>query len=495
MKCGYVALWCLCGLASVNGCKLGPKEVPIFSAPAAIFTIDHYSGSPISGPTTQPVSASPDAISVSVELLAVEQPPVDAGRPLASEARWLLATRGDQPVLPSGKLSKSARLLAATPTDLKMGRAASFGKAIGALPAGATAAVILDVPTADFPARRFELMLHRPPSAGALLQIAVGFRDRYQPPRPIEPTDEPTTRPATAPTKAPAKAVEEVLPPLPPTELIRELVVFERPYTATPDAFSILVPIAFEGSEAKGVLAHVRIVPAGEEPLHDQALASAMAQIGRSITRATSRPSLLAVGPGAGSAFDIAVQTLRDPKHRRSAMAFLASQCRAPLCEDVALAGEDDVLAALAEKLLARIPVPVGAMTSDALGWVLDSTTFTFLGELLSAAKLPPELAAVLVSHTGEVGRSPGSVEEVSKALGQRSAFEARIAAENLIFLEDNAPSSRVRAFDWLAARKLAPPGYDPLAPPRQRRAALEKAMNAALAPTTAPATRQGGQP
>lgn len=273
------------------------------------------------------------------------------------------------------------------------------------------------------------------------------------------------------------------------------MVVFERPYTATPDAFSVLVPIAFENSDAKGVLANIRIMPAGEEPLHDQALASAMAQIARSIALETNRPRILAVGPGAGSAFDIAVQTLRDPKHRRSAMAFLASQCRAPLCEDVALAGEDDVLASLTEKLLARIPMPVGAMTPDALGWVLDSTTFTFLGELLSGAKLPPELTAVLVSHTGEVGRSPGSVEEVSKALGQRSSFEARIAAENLIFLEDNAPSSRVRAFDWLAARKLAPPGYDPLAPPRQRRAALEKAMNAALAPTTSPTTRQGGQP
>lgn len=496
MQCTrFCSLVASVGLVLVIGCNLGPKVPPAFEVPAAELGLEHFSGSPLSGPTIRPVSVSQDAISVSFELLAVEQAPAGIGRALAAEARWLVATRGDQPVLSSGKLSRSARLLSPTPMEPKAGRSVSFGKAIGALSAGATAVVSLDVPPADPVARRLELMLHRPQAATAPLQVAVAFRDYYQPPRPIEPTDEPTTRATTAPTRVPSRPVDEPLPSLPPPELIRELVILERPYTATPDGFSVLIPMHFEDSTAQGVLAHIRIAPAGDEPLHDQALAVATAQIRSSISQATSRPTILAVGAGSRSAIEIAIQTLRDPGHRRAALVFLAGQCHAPICEDVTLAAEDDALASLAEKLLLRLATPVGDMTPGALGWSLDRTTIEFLGELLAGAKLPPELAAVLVTHTGEAGRSPGSVEEVSKALGQRSTFEARVAAENLIFLEDNSPSSRVRAFDWLAARRLAPPGYDPLAPPRQRRAALEKSMNAALAPTTAPTTRQGGQP
>ena len=44
---------------------------------------------------------------------------------------------------------------------------------------------------------------------------------------------------------------------------------------------------------------------------------------------------------------------------------------------------------------------------------------------------------------------------------------------ENRIYLEDNSPASRVRAYDWLKARGAAPKGFDPLANPRDRREAL----------------------
>jgi hypothetical protein len=72
--------------------------------------------------------------------------------------------------------------------------------------------------------------------------------------------------------------------------------------------------------------------------------------------------------------------------------------------------------------------------------------------------------------------------------MGTRAEFENRIMAENIIFLEDNSPASRVRAYDWLKARGKAPAGFDPLGPARERRIALDKAANP---PTTAP----GGKP
>lgn len=203
MKSRYLVLSCLCGLVSLVGCKLGQKEPVVFEAPPAALQLNHFSGSALSGPTTRPISLSGDALSVSIEMLALEQVPAGTGRPLAAEARWLLATRGEQPVLPSGKLSQSARLLAPTTSDLKAGRSASFGKAIGALPAGATVAVILDVPGSDPSAPRLELMVSRPLTAGALLQIAAPFETIINPRarlnQPMNPPPAPLPRPRRPP--------------------------------------------------------------------------------------------------------------------------------------------------------------------------------------------------------------------------------------------------------------------------------------------------------
>ena len=45
------------------------------------------------------------------------------------------------------------------------------------------------------------------------------------------------------------------------------------------------------------------------------------------------------------------------------------------------------------------------------------------------------------------------------------------------MYLEDSSPSARVRAYDWLAARGRAPQGYEPLGPARERRRALDAAL------------------
>jgi hypothetical protein len=82
------------------------------------------------------------------------------------------------------------------------------------------------------------------------------------------------------------------------------------------------------------------------------------------------------------------------------------------------------------------------------------------------------------------------------RAANSRASLDARLVSENLIYLEDSSPSARVRANDWLAARGRAPAGFDPLGPPRQRREALERALDAAAAgqpqtPQPAPPTTQ----
>jgi hypothetical protein len=131
------------------------------------------------------------------------------------------------------------------------------------------------------------------------------------------------------------------------------------------------------------------------------------------------------------------------------------------------------------------------------VGWLLDHAAYNLLADLLNTANMtngapmPDELAATLANHAGEAGRHPSSMQQILNRVGGRDEFNNRVLAENLIFLEDTSPASRVRAFDWLTARGHAPAGFDPLGTPRQRRQALDAGMNAAAttAPTTAPST------
>jgi hypothetical protein len=215
-----------------------------------------------------------------------------------------------------------------------------------------------------------------------------------------------------------------------------------------------------------------------------QAVALARDDLERAARQAAARPHLLATGSSATAALQMALQSLSDSSERRAALAFMAEQTGARLCEEAALVADDALLARLADAISARGATV--ASTPEELGWEMDRATFELHAELLSGGKLPPELSVVLVAYAGEAGRNSASVEEVGKSLGTRAAFEARLVAENLIFLEDSSPAARVRAFDWLAARGQAPAGYDPLGPLRERRDALDKALQ--VAPTTAPA-------
>jgi len=184
------------------------------------------------------------------------------------------------------------------------------------------------------------------------------------------------------------------------------------------------------------------------------------------------------------------------PNGRRSALVFLSDRTDAPVCEDVALAADDQVLAQLAKDVQAKFTTDSTPRDASAIGWTLDLTTLKLLDRLQNAAEsgtvsastpaLPDEMAAVLASCAGEVGRHGSSLDEVLRGLVNREDLDNRLLAENLIFLEDSSPASRVRAYDWLNERGKAPAGYDPLGSPEERRKALEAAENPP-APTTAP--------
>jgi hypothetical protein len=193
------------------------------------------------------------------------------------------------------------------------------------------------------------------------------------------------------------------------------------------------------------------------------------------------------------------LEALEIAAHHRPALGYLASTFSAPLAESLAYVADDRSLAQYLEFVM-RLDGARALAPDENLGWRLESEAYRFLARASLVEEIPPELASLVARQAGEAGRYPDELEEAVDACRDRAALEARFTADNRRALEDSRPASRVRAYDWLAERGLAPEEYDPLAPESERRAALERAETeskpappAASVPNAPPVRRADG--
>jgi hypothetical protein len=228
--------------------------------------------------------------------------------------------------------------------------------------------------------------------------------------------------------------------------------------------------------------------------------------------------------PDAESLISAAVnplEALAFPLRRRKALLFLATAGSARLTEGVAVSGDDDVLARICARILERVRKdgrkaegkeegetegeadgkgtgkgarngggpPEGKGTKAEIAWLLESSTLEVLSALVADGQTSPAVEGVLLNFAGQAGRQALSLEKALRGSRRMEDLERLLAEENLLSLEDSSPAARARALRWLEARGMAPKGYDPLAPPRERRAALEKAFAAEAKP------QEGGKP
>jgi hypothetical protein len=256
---------------------------------------------------------------------------------------------------------------------------------------------------------------------------------------------------------------------------------------------ALVVPFEFAGSAAKAVLVvvHVRPGAASEDvAAHAEATRRALQDAERwargvaagsqSLPGALPQPADVRAG-----AFAV-LAAAADDRSRRPALLYLADRTEAPAAADVALVADTETLKALAGAILEAAKKADPAVAAADPGWLVARATLALLSQRLSGETLAPELTAVLVRRGGDLVRRPDALAEVLKAATGTHDLDNRIEAENRIALEDSVPAARVRAFDYLASRGKAPAGYDPLGPPRDRRAALDKAMATPAAPPPA---------
>ncbi|HVR76470.1 MAG TPA: hypothetical protein VMT52_19225 [Planctomycetota bacterium] len=481
--------WIAAGLLA--GCR-SPEPVPApFRGPELITSLRYFTGSPLSGP--EPVRGAlntDDLCPFEVTAVALEQwrPELLEAQALGSQARMLAVPRGEAPVKPLPRLTASVRVASsAGPSEAasrlqagQLGRSTVISVSRGALPRGVTAVHELK----GRPSRegRVEVHVHRRQAEGDgtragssqddEIQVALmilGHRDAGQ--------DQ--EGPAESPDPAAAAPVPAMVPDG-AGDLEREFALLDRVPAGDARMFAIFLPSPFRGEQGEAIAFLLETGPAGpEEPgakaAQDPDLARAIADLKEAgvspiVASAQSPPPFIAGLPPA-------LHALAFRPVQRNGLLVLARESDARLAEDIALVADPETLSSYCELVLKKSTGSETELDPAQLAFLLESTAVEELSALLSKEKLPAELHAVLVRHAGQAGRQVSSLEAALSASRTVDALRARIVEENWIALEDTSPPARVRAHDWLLALGQAPEGFDPLAPPRERRAILEKAL------------------
>jgi hypothetical protein len=242
----------------------------------------------------------------------------------------------------------------------------------------------------------------------------------------------------------------------------------------------IIVPSPFNDSQTKAFAVTIEVSPPPDEGTSNALIyADSFKELIEQLRKneVYRKSSQISKPDTAFLGIDESIQALRFPTNRRGALLYLSQQAKSSLVEDIALSGTTNVLENLSNNVIKEYSS--GSYKDiQSLGWMLERSAYKVLVEMLPSDKTLPELESVLVRHTGEVGRHISSLEELVVGSTGIEDLENRLVKENLIYLEDMSPASRTRAFEWLAAVKKAPDGYNPLASLKERRAVLDRFEN-----------------
>lgn len=269
-----------------------------------------------------------------------------------------------------------------------------------------------------------------------------------------------------------------------PRMILQREVIVLRPRPLPEGCIALFLPSPFESSPAAALALALEIRPAAEwteadRPLYEAAVLQCAEDLRTAAELAGRRRAGAARGESLPHGLAPALEELEVPLRRRSSLVYLAHAAGARFAVDLALAAPDDLTARLARAVMLGASSEV-MEDERAVAWLLERCSYGLLADALTERGTTLDLEGLLAVHAGEVGRHGPILREALDASGSLEEFDARLVEENLRYLEDISPASRSRAFDWLAARGLAPQGYDPLGTVRERRAALTRAAEEA---------------
>jgi hypothetical protein len=457
-----------------------------------ISEVSYFSGSPLSGPIpgiSHPENAG-EALSVEIYIAALEEFPDGRLKPLESFARLVASSRGGKSIRPTANLARTSRLLFLDDDDDfiahleggAFGRTAPVARLYGVLPTRITAAFSLRsteverYPLFDEPfSINIELQIHRTfldsPREG--IELALVMEDL------VSPLEKEITFSLLDKEEEEDEKVEEVPEEL-PAVLQREFVMLDAYTKSLEGQLALFFPSPFS-EPARTLAAVIRVGPApkgspSDETRHAEAFARCRADLEHAaeeadgvFVRAPSNPTFW---PG----IDEVLESLSKPGMQRTVLLFLASSTKARLVEDIALSASDVQLESMAKSLIEELRQhPVDEI--DGFAWMLEKTAFQLLLEFMAEEGMTPAIEGVLARRAGEAGRDESVLEEIIEKSPSLEEFEEQLGEINFLYLEDQSPAARTRAFDWLVLKDRAPQGYDPLAPLMERRKALAESL------------------
>ena len=456
----------------LSGCAIfGRKPPPAVPPPAVNATVRQFAGTPLSGPTADHADAIDlhGSMRIDVKWVAVDIVPDTTLPPLDTQSRLTFSQVNSDTFLATGMITRAARFGDDTQArefraglDVgRLGKTSMVAVRSGMVAPGTTIQFdCADPPRESAPVRRVAFSISRPSVPGtqpvgattrsvpAMIAIRV---DDYARPR----SESGSARPDQA-------------------GFGQETALLDDVSLGDGSTFALLVPMGFDGTPWRAHAALIDVHVAGNAD--ERALALLQENVNQSMAAARAAASRPAAS--GGTDLSSAIAALGRSGGLRSPLLFLATQTDAAIAADFVLVANDSMLAKLADETKRFASAKAGWPPADKLGWQLDRSSLRLMAQSAAKPDTPPGITALLGLCAGEVGRHADSIEEVLKSVGDRKDLDRRLLAENLIFLEDNSPSARVRAFDWLNSRGKAPQGFDPLGSPKARRAAIDKALS-----------------
>ena len=486
------ALLAAAAVAAAAACATIPEEpAPLEVPPGLVWSCAVEPGAVLTGWTATDPQPSDDIFRVHLEVLADDTPGSAETGELESLAAHAVLVR-----TPGRARALEPALMIGTDVGMARGDAAE-----ALLLASATSLRLLDVVRELPSGAMLELVLESPEPPPPPPYVPGGVRDRGTAPQP-EPQPGPVRERFTLRLGREPRGVRVALhlPTREPFEL-PELGTTEPPTARSAstrgewilldgelsigDTFALRVPRPVPWDGTATMVVGVRLVAEALEPVASVAPGSRFVEHTPQAQGRTPWESQLAASLGAlrdvtrsGALRDATeLGALRDATRLgtpRAALAHLGAETGAATWLDLVLGADEAQLAGLASALLksaddAEVP------DRETLAWELDRIALRSLIERIKAREADdPAAVALLGACTGEAAAFPTLLGDALANHTNRAAFDAWIVDENRLFLSDRSPAARVRAYDWLAARGLAPEGFDPFANEEERRASLE---------------------
>lgn len=176
----------------------------------------------------------------------------------------------------------------------------------------------------------------------------------------------------------------------------------------------------------------------------------------------------------------LAWQVARDAigaRNRRPSLLALVTPFQQARAVDVLVVADERALAAVTQTMTAVDPDGPDA------GWQLERAMWRGLLPRIERHALTPALRAAVTRHLGALPEDPAALALLLETATDGSAFAQRVREENVVALDDRSASLRATAFTFLQSLGVDVPGYDPMAAPAQRRAAVRRHLRSLGAP------------